>query len=185
MTPPLVYFVPGRGERLEGNLGRHIQMSGAALVGREILGDFERLPFADQIAVIRDDLDCAFWQPEVCLVGRSFGAYLLLHTLLEKPPFPGGVLLFSPVLGPSILAGGRYGLRPPRADKLLRMAEAGQFPMPANLEIHTGMDDGSCDPALARRFAAAVGLTNLFLLDGMDHELPGGYVEGIIRRVLG
>jgi pimeloyl-ACP methyl ester carboxylesterase len=134
---------------------------GFTIHGREIISDFARLRFSEQLALIRSDLQPAFWHPEALLVGRSYGAYLLLHTLADTDPFLGKILLCSAVLGVAVARDGFYVSRPPRAEKLLKLAESNRFPAPQYMEIHTGAEDNGCDPLLAACLASLVGNTKL------------------------
>lgn len=182
---PMAYLIPGRDERLCGALGSVLQQEGQAVRGRALRGDFLRLRFPDQLAAVGADLEAEFWHPEALLVGRSYGAYILLHTLAERRPFPGRVLLFSPVLGIGARPDGRFGFRPPRATRLREMAREGTLPLPRCLEIHTGAGDEGCDPALAEEiFSDAPGVT-LAIVPKMGHELDPAYVWRVVRRFLG
>jgi hypothetical protein len=181
---PSAYLIPGRGERLEGALGFVLRQEGRRLRGRELRGDFAGLRFPDQLATIAEDLASGFRSGEAVAVGRSYGAYLLLHALAERAPFPGRVLLFSPVLGAGVRPDGRFGSRPPRVGKLREMARAGTFPIPAALEIHTGAEEEGCDPVLAREIFSDMPGANLVVVPGMGHELDPEYVWRTVRRFL-
>jgi hypothetical protein len=180
----MAYLIPGRGERMCGALGSVLQQEGREVRGRALRGDFLRLRFPDQLAAIGADLEEAFWHPDGLLVGRSYGAYLLLHALAERPPFPGRALLFSPVLGVGVRPDGRFGSRPPRATRLRQMAREGTLPLPRCLEVHAGAEDEGCDPALAEEiFSDAPGVT-LAIVPQMGHELDPAYVWRVARRFL-
>jgi hypothetical protein len=100
-------------------------------------------------------------------------------------PFPGRVLLFSPVLGPSkVKAGGTVFFKPPRADKLIIMAREGNFPAPEYLEIHTGTEDKQCHLSIAEEFSGLVPGTKLILVQGTGHSLEQGYIENVLERFL-
>jgi pimeloyl-ACP methyl ester carboxylesterase len=184
MVKKRLYLIPGRGEHLDEGLGRLITKMGYSIQGREIFSNFARLRFAEQLALIRSDLQPAFWDSEAVLVGRSYGAYLLLHTLADMEPLPGRVLLCSPVLGAAVAKDGLYGSLPPRTEKLTKMADTAAFPAPRYLEIHTGAEDNGCDPMLARRFASLVGNTKLNVVPCADHELGEDYLQGVLREFL-
>jgi alpha-beta hydrolase superfamily lysophospholipase len=179
-----IYFIPGRGENLDAGLGRLIASMGYAVHGRGIVSEFARLRFAEQLALIRSDLQPAFWRAEAVLIGHSYGAYLLLQTLSEMDPFPGEILLVSPVLGAAVARNGFFGSRPPRAEKLVKLAESSAFPAPRYLEIHTGADDNGCDPRLAAHFASLVGNTKLSIVADAGHQLGEEYLRDILRRFL-
>jgi alpha-beta hydrolase superfamily lysophospholipase len=182
---PTVYLIPGRDERIGGSLGSILTQEGRDVFGRALRGDFARMRFPEQLAEIRRDLAEGFWSAESLLVGRSYGGYLLLHALVEEEtPFPGRMLLFSPVLGPARRPDGRFGSRPPRADRLRKMAQEGSFLPPAYLEIHTGQKDDGCDPDLAREIFAGSADVKLVVVPGMGHELDPEYVWRVVRKFL-
>jgi hypothetical protein len=178
-------FVLGRGEDLDEGLGRLMATMGYAIHGREIILDFARLRISEQVALIGSDLQPAFWHPDALLVGHSYGAYLLLHTVADMDPFPGKILLRSPVLGAAVAKNGFYGSRPPRAEKLLKLTESNRFPVPHYMEIHTGAEDNGCDPLLATRFGSLVGNTKLHIVAGAGHQLGKEYLQVVLSKFLG
>lgn len=179
-----VYFIPGRGENLTDEIGQIIAGMGFSIQGREIISDFARLGFSGQLALIRVDLEPSFWHSEAVLIGCSFGAYLMLHALAEMKPFPGKMLLFSPVLGAGVSSDRLFGSIPPRSKKLLKLAQSREFPAPRCLEIHTGAEDNGCNPRLAERFTSLVGNTKLYLVSGAGHQLDQKYIRGVLEKFL-
>jgi pimeloyl-ACP methyl ester carboxylesterase len=184
MANKRIYLLPGRGESLGAGLGRLITKMGYSIQGREIVSYFARLRFAEQLALIRSDLDPDSWNTDARLIGRSYGAYLLLHTLADMEHFPGKILLCSPVLGAAIAQNGFYGSRPPRAEKLLKITESSEFPAPSYMEIHTGAEDNGCDPLLAKHLASLIPNTTLETVPGAGHDLGEDYTRGTLREFL-
>jgi hypothetical protein len=180
-----LYFMPGRGEDIGAGLGRLMARMGYGIHGRAMISDFARLRIAEQVALIGSDLRPAFWHPDGALAGRSYGAYLLLHTLADMDPFPGRILLFSHVLGAAVAKGGFYVSRPPRSEKLAKLAESNGFPAPKYMEIHTGAEDNGCDPLLAARFASMIGNTTLHIVAGAGHQLDEEYLHDVLNKFLG
>jgi predicted esterase len=179
-----VYLIPGRGDAIEDNLGGIIRRMGYPFQQREITPEFELLRFPEQLKVIEKELEIGFWRHDAILIGRSYGAYLLLHSLSEMQDFPGRILLFSPVLGPGRNRNGFYGSIPPRSNKLLQLAENNQFPLFQYLEIHTGTDDNGCNPLLAERFVAPFKNARLYLVLGAGHHLDDVYVSDVLMNFL-
>jgi len=184
MANKRVYFLPGRGEGLSDGVGRLITTMGYSIRGRETVRDFAQLRFAEQLVLIKSDLQTTSWKPDATLVARSHGAYLLLNTLAEMSPFPGRILLLSPVLGAAVANNGFYVSRPPRAERFANVVENGEFPIPRYLEIHTGGEDNGCDPQLANRFAALVSGTRLQIVAGAGHDLGDEYTRSALREFL-
>lgn len=186
MSGRRVYLIPGRDERLSDSFGSAIADMSYSIQGREIVSGFDRLWFPEQLALIRSDLEKGFWNHNAILIGRSYGAYLLLHTLADMSPFPGRILLFSPVLGQAVAPNRNRILmsRPPRAERLYQLAKDNRFPAPRYLEIHTGAEDKGCDPLLAERFASLVQNTKLLIVAGMAHRLDQNYVQKVLNKFL-
>ena len=63
------------------------------------LCDFRQLPPSHQVAVVASDLQEHFWHEGARVVAVSCGGYLFLQAQAELPPFPGKVLLLSPIVG--------------------------------------------------------------------------------------
>lgn len=182
----LIYYLPGRGNRLQGEgIGALVQRLGGQVRGRELQGDFTRLAFAEQLAVIQGDLLDEFWSPQALLIGHSYGAYLLLHGLAELPACPGRVLLFSPVLGVGMNRERMFASWPPRAKRLLTLAETQSFPVPrGGLQIYSGAADDGCDPDLARRFVAALPGAALQLVPDAGHHLDESLLVAVLSRAI-
>ena len=178
-----VYLLPGRGNRLR-DLGDPVTRLGFDVYGRELVPPWARLGFAEQIGLIQRDLAAAFWNADARLIGHSYGAYLLLHALADMDPFPGRILLFAPVLGAALDAQRLYLSRPPRADKLMQLAQNHEFPIPHSLELHTGALDPGCDPALATRWSSLIPGARLVLVPDQGHQLAADYVQRVLAHFL-
>lgn len=158
-----VYLIPGRDEKLSGFLGDKISHMGFDVYGREILPPFSRLQFSEQLKIIKNDLKSLFWYQNAKLVGYSYSSYLLLHSLAELEPFPGKILLLSPVLDAAMSKDKVYLSCPLRAKKLLQFTKNGEFLSPGYLELHTGLEDNGCDPDLAKRICSLISNYRLVL----------------------
>ncbi|MBT3806163.1 MAG: hypothetical protein HOG03_16415 [Desulfobacula sp.] len=179
-----VYLIPGRGKKLDCYIGDIINSLGFDVCGREIISPFSNRHFPAQLDTIKKDLTSLFWNIESKLIGHSYGSYLLMHALAELKPFPGKILLFSPVLGAAINIQRLYSSRPPRADKLLELAKANKFPTPQSLDIHTGADDNGCDHNLAERIGSSISTAKVNILQNQGHKLSNAYIKKTIREFL-
>ena len=178
-----IYYLPGMGGRLDAGLGEELWRRGFMLTGRETVGAFKKLRFADQVDAVQQDLVDRFWKPEARVLANSFGGYLFLHAQLGLEPFPGRVLLLSPVIGST--AQSKTGMRfyPPRADLLQHTARAGGFPKPHNIEVHVGADDWQAGPQALVEFCNAVRV-DVHLVPGRGHMLGSDYVGSLLNRWL-
>lgn len=178
-----IYYLPGMGGLLDAGLGDELLRRGFAVSGRETVGPFKKLRFADQIEAVRQDLVSQFWRPEAKVIANSFGGYLFLHAQLGLEPFPGRVLLLSPVIGST--AQNETGMRfyPPRADALRQAAEQGSFPQLGRIEVHVGEWDWQAGPQPLVDFCAAVGI-KVHQAPERGHTLGADYVSPLLDRWL-
>ncbi len=177
---PLVYYLPGAGGLLHTGLGVALRSRGFHVRGRSTTGEFRQYGFDDQTALIGSDLrQPEIWNESSRIVANSYGAYLLLNAQIHLPPYPGKVLMLSPILGAfEDLMGGRHFI-PPYADRLMRMVRGGSFPCPQNLLIHTGSQDWQSPASSAAEFASITGAT-LVIADGRGHSLGEDYVGPVL-----
>ena len=177
--PGEIYYLPGMGGRLDAGLGEELLRRGFSVSGRETVGAFKKMRFGDQVDTIKQDLIERFWRPEARVIANSFGGYLFLHAQLGLEPFPGRVLLLSPVIGSA--ADDEKGMRfyPPRADVLREVAGQGGFPMLGRIEVHVGEEDWQAGPQSLVEFCDAVGI-EAHLAPGRGHMLGPDYVGPLL-----
>jgi len=178
-----VYYLPGMGGRLETGLGGGIIQRGYSVVGRATLDAFKKLRFQEKIDIVTADLVESFWSDSSIVVANSFGAYLFLHSQINMPPFPGKVILFSPVIGTATNSQIAVRFYPPRADVLRELALQNKFPRPQNAEIHVGSEDWQSGPASVVEFAEMVGV-KVSVVDGKGHMLGADYVGNVLDAFL-
>lgn len=178
-----IYYLPGHGGRLHTGLGEALASRGYEISGRETAGDFRRLPFTEQIAIVADDLAAGHWQEDGMVIANSFGAYLFLNAQALLQPYIGKVLLLSPIVGEFSNEETRMGFIPPHSGKLLVLAEGGNFPTPKSCEIHVGEDDWQSDPRNVLTLAGHLGLAVTVVPNG-GHNLEKTYVSRVLDRWL-
>ena len=128
---------------------------------------------------MKQDLLGQFSTPEAHVIANSFGAYLFLHAQLELEPFPGRVLLLSPIVGGS--SHSKTGMRfyPPRANVLRQAANEGNFPTPANAVVYVGENDWQSGPQALKDFCDATAI-ELHMVPDRGHTLGVDYVSNIL-----
>jgi len=117
------------------------------------------------------------------VVCNSYGAYLLLHALVQLPPYIGNVLILSPILGSFENAGKGNVFFPPRADRLMRLVREAKFPVPFSAEIHVGSEDWQSPEAIVQEFGSALNCPVHIAL-GRGHMLGEDYVGPVLDRWL-
>jgi len=177
-----VYYLPGRGGSLQSGLGAALAQRDYEVTGRETTGAFQKLLFSEQVAVIAQDLQES-WDHDARIVANSFGAYLFLHAQAMLPPFPGKVLLLSPVVGGVVSQGNGPRFSPPFANRLLELAEAGQLTGPLRCEAHVGDRDWQCPFERVSRLGRLMNVP-VHKVAGAGHLLPINYVATVLDRWL-
>lgn len=178
-----IYYLPGYGGQLANGLGRALMDRGFDVTGRETRGLFRRLPFDEQIASVGQDLKDHFWHEEARVICNSFGAYLFLHAQIQLPPFPGRVMLLSPIVGAFTNEQAKTSFSPPRPTKLKDLAESGQLAMPRLCEIHVGEEDWQSIPANVKALGRLSGIP-VSVVQGFGHDLGKKYVGMLLDRWL-
>ena len=117
------------------------------------------------------------------VIANSYGAYLLLLSLIDQPRPYVRVLLLSPVLGRAISEERMLFSRPPREKTLHQAITEQRLGIPDHLEIVTGGEDEICDPALARQVGKQLGI-NVSILPNEGHMLEPASVESALQRFL-
>ena len=91
-----IYYLPGRGGRLEAGLGQHLLERGYDVTGRATVDEFNRLSFAEQVDSVAQDISSHFWNANARIIANSFGAYLFLYAQIHFRPFLGKSCYFHP-----------------------------------------------------------------------------------------
>jgi len=179
-----IYYLPGRGGRLETGLGEALLSRGLKVSGRETIGEFTKLSFPEQIELVAHDLKTHFWHDDAMVVANSFGAYLFLHAQTLMAPFPGKVLLLSPIVGEFANSESQTFFVPPRARQLMELVRAGRYPSPKHCEIHVGEQDWQSNPDNVQTLAKLMAW-HVTVVPEAGHMLPKTYVGALLDRWIG
>lgn len=178
-----VYYLPGHGGRLATGLGEGLASRGWSIAGRETLGEFREIGFREQVRLVAEDLQQHFWHEQAKVVAVSFGAYLFLHAQTTLPPFPGSVLLLSPIVGEFSDEGRSVNFSPPHATRLSDLAKAGRFTAPPHCHIHVGSDDWQSRPEQVLELGRLTGI-GVTVVPGAGHMLGKEYVGPLLDEWL-
>lgn len=160
-------------------LGEGLRQRCCSVMGRETLGAFRYLSFQEQIDIVCNDLQGSFWSKDAHVVAVSYGAYLFLHAQAQMKPYPGSVLLLSPIIGQFSNDEIQLGFIPQRAKRLGQLADEGRFAPPANCQIHVGSEDWQSNPDAVTSFGTKVGIS-VTIAHGRGHQLGADYVGPLL-----
>lgn len=174
-----IYYLPGHGGKLNTGLGEAILTRGFDIAGRETLGEFRELPFSEQVKIVTQDLRSHFWNRDAFVIANSFGAYLFFHAQASLPPYPGRVLILSPIIGEFANEESGAFFSPPYPKKLYGLAKTGSFPIPKDVQIHVGAQDWQSAPENVKQFGDLTGIP-VAVVPNAGHMLPREYVARIL-----
>ena len=98
-------------------------------------------------------------------------------------PYPGHVLILSPIIGGSNHNETMMRFYPPRADTLLQAAIDGVFPCPLNAQTHVGSEDWQSGPEGVVGFGSNTGMP-VSVVDKQGHMLSVDYVGNLLDEHL-
>ena len=174
-----IYYLPGFGGQLGTGLGEALLSRGFAVTGRETVGVFREMAFGDQVSTVAEDLTTQFWHEDARVIANSFGAYLFLHAQAQMKPYPGKVLLLSPIVGSFSDENTMRTFMPPRPRKLFELVESGTYPAPLQCEIHVGSEDWQAIPDHVCQLAASLNV-KATVVPGAGHMLGKAYVGPLL-----
>jgi pimeloyl-ACP methyl ester carboxylesterase len=172
-----ILYITGRNGHSHRGLGKYLNSLTGSFSGISLDPVFLRQPFDVQVANIQTTIDSPV---DHKIVANSYGGYLLMHALIDRPEVGHDILLLSPVLGKAISLESMSFSRPPGANRLLAALEHGRIAKPRHMEIHTGEVDHSCCPLLAAKFAEGIPADRFELIPGQGHMIDRPIVQSII-----
>ena len=176
-----IYLLCGHGGRITNDLGQELSRRGYDVVGRETVGDFKRLDFNEQVAMIAEDLKANFWHEDARVIANSYGAYLFLHAQAMRDAFIGKVMLLSPIVGEFSNEDIRMGFIPPYSKRLFELASSRSYPRLKQCEIHVGSEDWQSNAQNVTAFADLLDISVSVVKDE-GHSLPKQYVSAQLDR---
>lgn len=175
----MIRYITGRGGSGIGGLSAYLATLDDDYDVLPIDTEFLQQDIQGQVDATRDFINLESGN----VIANSYGAYLLLLSLIDQPPSKVRVLLLSPVLGRAISKERFLLSRPPREKSLHRAVAEQWLGMPHHLEIVTGAKDEICDPALARKIGAQLDI-NVSILEGEGHMLNATKVSEVLGQFL-
>ncbi len=176
-----IYLLCGHGGRITNGLGQELSRRGLDVVGRETVGDFNKLDFDQQVAIIAEDLKANFWHEDSRVIANSYGGYLFLHAQAMMDAFVGKVMLLSPIVGEFSNEDIRMGFIPPYSKRLFKLASSGSYPRLKQCEIHVGSEDWQSNPQNVIEFADFLDISVSVVKDE-GHSLSKQYVAAQLDR---
>ena len=172
-------YITGRGGDALGGLSAHLAMLGPDFQALAIDPVFLAQTFPDQVQVVRTF--CS--DQNSYIIANSYGAYLLLQSLIDQPPLGAKVMLLSPVLG-RVNSEKRMLISRPPGERTLKLAMIeGRLGLPKHLQILTGSNDEICDASLAKETGNKLGAKTC-VLENEGHMIAPSKVVSAVQAFL-
>ena len=176
-----ICYITGRGGSLEKGLGAYLAERYGLFGGLSLTHDWLSQPHEVQLEIVSARLKEAE-AAGAPVMANSYGAYLTLLAMFDRPPLAIPVLLLSPVLGKTFL-GGTY-FRPPGGRRFAAaLTEAA--PKPAWLGLVMGAEDPGHVPETWNRLVHALQPDHHALLLGQGHSLEKATVAALVEVLRG
>jgi len=172
-------YITGRGGDAVGGLSAYLATLSPDFEALAVNPSFLAQAFLEQVLAVRRF--CTDKSSHV--IANSYGAYLLLQSLIDQPPLRAKVLLLSPVLGRVNNEKRMLISRPPGEKALKSAILESRLGLPEYLEILTGSDDEICAASLAEETAHALGV-NVRVLQNEGHLITPSKVMSAVQAFL-
>ena len=173
-----VIYISGRGGDAAKGLGGYIRDNVESYVGVSLSIDFLKADFTNQVDAIQRLIN---EYSDHDIVANSYGAYLLLHALVDNSRTERNIKLMSPVLGKGISKNMMFSSRPPSVKRLMDSIEEKRLSLSESTYIYIGEKDSGYCPELTQIYADYIGEDHVFVLQGEGHSLS----KETVRVILG
>jgi hypothetical protein len=172
-------YITGRGGDAEGGLSTYLSTLSPDFEALAVNPSFLAQAFPEQVLAVRRF--CTDNGSHV--IANSYGAYLLLQSLIDQSPLGAKVMLLSPVLG-RVNSEKRMLISRPPGEKALKSAILeNRLGLPEHLEILTGSDDEICAVSLAEETAHTLGV-KVCVLENEGHMITPSKVASAVQAFL-
>ena len=118
------------------------------------------------------------------LLANSYGAYLLLHSMIDQPASVSKIMLLSPALG-RVNSEKRMLISRPPGEKAFKQAiSESRLGIPKGMQILTGALDEVCDADLAKKMGDQLGI-EVDILVGEGHMISKEKIADVLKKFIG
>ena len=172
-------YITGRGGDAVGGLSAYLATLSPDFEALAVNPSFLAQSFPEQVLAVRRF--CSGTASHVS--ANSYGAYLLLQSLIDQSPLGAKVMLLSPVLG-RVNSEKRMLISRPPGEKALKSAILeNRLGLPEHLEILTGSNDEICDASLAKETGNKLGAKTC-VLENEGHMIAPSKVVSAVQAFL-
>lgn len=176
-----IFYVTGRGGSIHEGLGVFLKERAKEVSGVGLSDEFLSAVFDEQIAAIRKHFK-RIENERIPVIANSYGAYLLLNSLIGFAQLRTKVLLLSPVVGALVSKIGYF--RPPHKQRIPIALRSNDLKKPEHLVICVGRLDYQCDLSALEEIAKALQADRFSIFDGQGHMIDKNIVQAVVDEFL-
>ena len=176
-----IFYITGRGGSISEGLGVFLTQRARKVSGISLSKEFLSSDFEDQLASIRIHFE-RIQRDAIPVIANSYGAYLLLNSLINLPKLHTKVLLLSPVVGTLVSEAGYF--KPPFAKQIPNALREGKLIKPDYLAICVGMLDNQCDLAALDEIAEKLSADQYAVIEDQGHMIDNVIVQAMVDEFL-
>jgi len=175
------FYITGRGGSIHEGLGSFLESRSHLVSGIALSPQFLQKPFEEQLAAIQSHF-IRIERNRIPVIANSYGAYLLLNSLIGLPALQASVLILSPVVGTLVSALGYF--KPPYANRIPAALNDGTLHKPARFDICCGSLDNQCDLVALETVAKTLNADRYSILEGQGHMIEKHLVAHAVDAFL-
>lgn len=178
---PRLIYISGRGGDARKGLGGYLKQLDPNRIGLSVNESFLQRDFHEQVSVVRQLLD-EFDGENTKVIANSYGAYLLLHALIDAPRYLLKGLLLSPAIGGVLNSNSLAYARQPSTNRFDEALIDRAFTKPRYLALHIGDLDVGYDSQRFEELDESLELDLLDIIPGQGHMLDRDIVKIILKH---
>jgi len=177
---PRLIYISGRGGDANKGLGAYLKKLDPNRIGLSVNESFLQLSFYGQVSVVRQLLD-EFDGENTKVIANSYGAYLLLHALIDAPSYQFRGLLLSPAIGGVLNSNSLAYARQPSTNRFDEALIDRAFTKPRYLALYIGDLDVGYDFARFSDLNESMELDLLEVIPGQGHMIDRDVVKTTLK----
>lgn len=176
-----IFYVTGRGGSINEGLGVFLKERAKAVSGIDLSEEFLKGVFEDQLAAIRTHFQ-RIEKERIPVIANSYGAYLLLNSLIGLSQLRTKVLLLSPVVGALVSKIGYF--RPPHKERIPASLRSHDLKKPEYFVMCVGSLDYQCDLSALQEIAKTLQADRFSIFEGQGHMIDRTIVQAVVDEFL-
>ena len=173
-------YISGLGGNANKGLGEYLKLVDPNRIGLSVNKTFLNLPFLQQVAVVRNLID-EFDSSNTGVIANSYGAYLVLHALIDAPRYHSRIMLLSPAIGGAMNQESMVYVRQPSTNRFEQALTDKTITKPRHIELHIGAKDAGYDEEQLAKLDMVLGFDHFQVHANEEHNMDKQLVQKLVH----